>query len=316
VRASTVILTASLLFVAACKDDASATPTPATSSASATASVVASASAAPSASAEVAPLGKMAHCPSAVTGAKTEIKDVPSGVELDVTSADAPTIAEIRARAQVLANVAKSPELQAKHNGSGGGGGTYGRCPVVMKLTTVDIADLPNGTKITVKAKSDDQVDWLRRETREREDEIGPAATQGAGERKMANCPSAVDNAVTVVTDTKDGVKVSVTAKAPDGTTEIRVRAKRIVDASKLDAGPVAHTGDGHGGGGLGRCPIPLDDTKVDAKDVPGGTEITAKAVDPTQVHRIQKEAHIREANFSAAASPSASAPAAGSAKP
>ncbi len=308
VRTSTLILTALLSLVAACKDEPSAAPTAASATPSTTPSVVANASAAPSVSADVAPLGKMAHCPSAITGAKTAIKDVPSGVELDVTGADAPTVAEIRARAKVLADVAKNPALQAKHNGSGGGGGTFGRCPVVMKLTTVDIVDMDEGTKITVKAKSDDQVDWLRRETRERQADIGPASTQGAGERKMANCPSAVDGSTTVVANTKVGAKITVTAKDAAATTEIRGRAKHIVDASKLDAGPVTHTGDGHGGGGLGRCPVPLDGTSVSAKDIPGGTEITAKAIDATQVSRVQNEAHERATNFGASAAPSASA--------
>ncbi len=297
-----------------CDDEKKPTSTP-TASASASPSSAMSATASASASAlpaaTVAPNGKMAHCPSAVTGATTVIKDVEGGVELVVTSKDAAGVADIRARAKVLADASKSPAAAAKHNGSGGGGGTFGRCPVVMKQTTVDLTDIPDGARITVKAKAADTLDWLRRETRERYQDVVPQATQGAGERKMAHCPSAVDGAQTLVKDTKDGVMITVTAKGDVFEKDIRGRAKFVVEASLHDAGAVAHSGSGTGGGGLGRCPIVVKETIVGVKDVPGGSEFTVKSKKPGDVANLQKAVRERASIFvatQASATPGASA--------
>lgn len=300
---------------------AEVTPTPSASVASAapSASAPQASASAPAPSASVAPSGKMSHCPNAVTGAATVIKDVEGGVELTVTSKDAAAVADIRARAKVLADAARTPALQSKHTGAGGGGGTFGRCPVVMKDTSVDIADVPDGSKITVKAKTADTVDWLRRESRERQTDIVPASTEGAGERKMAHCPSAVEGAATVVKDNKDGVTVTVTGKGDAIEKEIRARAKFLLEAASHDGGAIVHSGSGTGGGGLGRCPIVVKDTTVGSKDVPGGAEFTVKAKKAADVGKLQKEARDRATNFaaqqgaapgaSASAAPSASAP-------
>ena len=313
------LVTASV-FAIGCEDEKKPLPVPPTTIVppSAQASGQPSASASASAvTATVAPNGKMAHCPSAVTGATTVITDVDGGVELVVTSKDAAGVADIRARAKVLADASKSPAAAAKHNGGGGGGGTFGRCPVVMKDTTVDLADVPDGTKITVKTKNAETLPWLRRETRERYQDVVPQATQGAGERKMAHCPSAVDGAQTQVKDTKDGVTITVTAKGDVFEKDIRSRAKFVVEASLHDAGAVTHSGSGTGGGGLGRCPVVVKDTTVGAKDVPGGSELVVKSKKPGDVANLQKEVRERALNFRASqtgATPGASASAAPSA--
>ena len=324
-RISTALfaLVAASVFAIGCEDEKKPLPVPPTTvvppSAQASGQPSASASAV---TATVAPNGKMAHCPSAVTGATTVITDVDGGVELVVTSKDAAGVADIRARAKVLADASKSPAAAAKHNGGGGGGGTFGRCPVVMKDTTVDLADVPDGSKITVKTKNAETLPWLRRETRERYQDVVPQATQGAGERKMAHCPSAVDGAQTQVKDTKDGVMITVTAKGDVFEKDIRSRAKFVVEASLHDAGAVTHSGSGTGGGGLGRCPVVVKDTTVGAKDVPGGSEFVVKSKKPGDVANLQKEVRERALNFratqtgatqgaSASAAPSASASAA-----
>src|SRR5207247_2655745 len=117
--------------------------------------------------------------------------------------------------------------------------------------------------------------DWVRRETRERQAELAMPGGQDTGERRMAHCPSAVTGAATVVKSTKDGVEIAVTAKSADATKDIRERAKHLVDAAKLNPTAPKHTGEGEGGGVLGRCPVPMKDTTVDAKDVDGGSRIT-----------------------------------------
>ena len=76
----------------------------------------------------------MANCPSAVEGAKTEIKDVDGGVELTITgSGDA--VKDIQGRAKAIAEAAKSEASTRKHSGTGEGGGAFGRCPVVLRDT-------------------------------------------------------------------------------------------------------------------------------------------------------------------------------------
>ena len=307
------LLAASMLALGsiACEDK-KAEPIPAPSSATAAASTVkpmpmtatSSAAANPVA---VAPSGHLAHCPNAVTGATTLVKEVEGAVELDVTAKDDASVKDIRARAHKLAEVAKSGAAQSKHTGAGGGGGIYGRCPVVMRMTTVEVADMEGGTKITVKPKTANELDWLRRETKQRQANLDPNVKSGAGERKMAHCPSAVDGAMTQVKDNKDGVVVTVTAKADDAAKAIRERAKHVADVSKHPSPSPEHNGEGKGGGGLGRCPALVADVTVDTKDVPGGAELTLHAKKPADVAMLQSKTKDRAANFTqavAAASP------------
>ena len=64
---------------------------------------LASASAPPAASSvALAPSGKMAHCPNAIVGVKTEITDVPGGVQVTVSAGDTASVADARARIQAL----------------------------------------------------------------------------------------------------------------------------------------------------------------------------------------------------------------------
>ena len=81
-------------------------------------------------------------------------------------------------------------------------------------------------------------------------------AAEGAGTHRMAHCPSAVAGAKTTVTSAAQGVVVSITGPA-DKVDEIRTRARHTADIAKKDtANSGHHTGDGSGGGGVGKCPI------------------------------------------------------------
>jgi TusA-related sulfurtransferase len=244
----------------------------------------------------------MAHCPTAVEGADTTITDVEGGVQLLVVSKDEKATADIRARSKALLEAAKTQDPAKQHTGSGGGKGLFGHCTIIMHGTTLDVAEAPGGNKITVKAKDPKEVDWLRRETRERQATSHAEGSKGMGAHRMAHCPSAVTGATTKVTDTKDGVMVTVTGKGDDVVKDIRERAKKLVEASKYDAGKPEHTGEGHGGGGLGRCPVVLLDTTVEAKDVEGGSQLTVKADKKDGVAALQKESHDRAQVFAAAA--------------
>jgi len=267
----------------------------------------------------VAPNGKMAHCPDAVTGAKTEIADVPGGVMLTVTGTDPATAAEIRGRIAALLDAQKNQGPGVHHTGTGEGGGLLGRCPIVLKDTTVVTVDVDNGSKITVTAKNPDEVDWLRRETRDRQEDL-QAAGSPAGAGKMSHCPSAAQGAKTTIRNTADGVSLLVTSTADDVTKDIRVRARHLAEIAAEDAGAGAagsptHTGAGGGGGNVGRCPVVLTDTKVTVKDIAGGSQIDVKARTAAAVAKLQAETKERTAKFqlpapgaSGSAAPAASA--------
>jgi hypothetical protein len=242
----------------------------------------------------------MGNCPTAVTGADVAIKDVDGGVEIAVTGKDDATTGEIRSRMKKLAEQVK---LDAgggqKHDHSGSGGGTTGRCTIIMRNTKLVTAEIPNGAKATVAPADKSELDWLRRETKERDKEAKSAGAEGSGTQRMAHCPSAVDGAKTSVKDSKDGVVVTVTGPA-DKVAEIRTRAKHAADvAKKAEGKKVEHSGGGTGGGGLGHCPIVVEgDTSVDVKEIEGGVEVQVKTT--SDVTALQKEAKLRAGNFPA----------------
>lgn len=278
----------------------------AVASAAASAAPSASASAAPVASATLAAQGKMAHCPSAVAGSTTNVKDIEGGVSLTVTAKDAPAVADLRARAKFLADSAKNMSPDVKHTGGGEGGGAFGRCPVVMRNTSVEVKEVEGGAEIAVKPKDTKELDWLRRESRERLAEMGDPNAKEAGQGKMANCPSAVDGATTTVKELKDGVEVTIVGKGEGAEKTIRERAKAVITAAKLDAQKVTHKGDGSGGGGFGRCPVVLKETKVESKDVPGGVVFTVKPEKPAGLADLKKETAERAQKFASTAAPTA----------
>jgi hypothetical protein len=267
------------------------------------ASAASTASAAPSASVAVeqdagVPTHAMSNCPTAVGGSEVALKDVDGGIEVSVTAKDEAATKEIRARAKKILEADKMDAgTHQQHNGSGMGGGTTGRCTIILRNTKLTSAEIPGGVKVTVQPKDAKELDWLRRETRERDTEAKSKDAVGAGAHRMAHCASAVEGAKTDVKDTKDGVVVTVTGPA-DKVSEIRERAKHTADvAKKPDAGKVQHSGEGTGGGGIGRCPIVVEgDTTVALKELPNGIEATVTT--KKDVAALQKEAKDRAANF------------------
>jgi hypothetical protein len=119
-------------------------------------------------------------------------------------------------------------------------------------------------------------------------------ATVGGGH--MQHCPSAVPGAKTEIKDNKDSVEVLVTSSDAAKTDEIRKRAKHVVDAAKQEPDSVVHNGEGHGGGGLGRCEVVLKDTKVTTEDVDGGARIVVSPIKPVDIEWLKKETHARHA--------------------
>ena len=301
------VLALAALSVAGC-DSCDKKPTPTVPSASAS---TAMSDAAPmandggamamaDAAAEAGATAHMANCPTAAPGATVILKDIEGGIEISITAKDDAAKKEIRDRiAKLVESDKHEVEAGVKHDHGGSGGGVYGRCTIVMRNTTLTTADLPDGVKATVKAKDKTEVDWLRRETRERDKETKMPAAEGAGTHRMAHCPSAVPGAKTVVKDSKEGVIVTVTGTG-DAVKDIRDRAKHTADISKLPEPPkIEHNSEGMGGGNVGRCPVIVEgDTTVEAKDIENGSELTVKA--KKDVPALQKEAHLRAGNFGA----------------
>ncbi len=305
---STLLFALPFLFCVACEDKKPAPPPAA--SAPVPAAAASSPVPAPSASSatavqatDPAKSGKMAHCPSAVDGAKTVINDVDGGVELTITAPAAPATGEIRSRTKLLADAVKVSAIDGgkTHNGSGEGGGVFGRCPIVLKNTVFGASDVEGGTKVTLVPSDKGELDWLRRETRERYADLSEAegaVDAGAGGGKMGHCPNAVEGAATKLTDTKDGLDIIVTAKGDSRVQQIRDRARHLAKVALEDAGAPEHNGGGNGGGNLGRCPVIVQDTVVDVKDIEGGSKISVKASTAGKSAEMRKEAHDRALRF------------------
>ena len=244
---------------------------------------------------------RMGNCPSAAPGATVAMRDVEGGIEISITGQDEAVVKEIKSRMSKLVEADRTAVNVAaaagRHDHMGSGGGRSGHCIIVLRKTKLETADLSNGIKATVKASDKADVDWLRRETRDREREAKMPGIESAGTRHMAHCPSAVPGARTAVKDAKEGVVVTVTGDG-DAVKDIRERAKHAAEVARLPEPPkVEHNSEGRGGGGLGKCPVIVEgDTTVDVKDVANGTEITVKA--KKDVLALQKEAKLRAAGF------------------
>lgn len=123
-----------------------------------------------------------------------------------------------------------------------------------------------------------------------------PAEAPKAGNRKMANCPSRVDGAKVAHADTADGVEVTITASAAEAVAQIRERTKHLVEVAAKNPDKASHSGEGDGGGMLGRCPVVLNDTTLASADVEGGVKVTIKPNKPENLDWLKKEVAAREA--------------------
>lgn len=126
--------------------------------------------------------------------------------------------------------------------------------------------------------------------------------TVGGGH--MQHCPTAVEGAETKVADTKDGVEITVTSTDKAKADEIRKRAAHVLTAEKKNPAAVEHTGDGHGGGGLGRCEVVLMNTTVTSADVEGGVKMTVKPNRPVDLEWLKREVANRHKENSAGKKP------------
>ncbi|MFO0762760.1 MAG: hypothetical protein U0359_40360 [Byssovorax sp.] len=235
-----------------------------------------------------------AHCPMYADGSTAAIADVDGGVELTVTAKADAAVKLIRADAKLTSEATKNPPKEHHDEDPGYGARKYGRCPVVARNTTVDFAEVPGGAKITVKAKAPGDVEWLRRETRERADEL---AGKDAPER-LAHCPSAVKTVDTFITDTQGTVSITIVSRDEALKKEIRERGKYITDLIAKDPKEVKRSGALKAGEGTGRCPIILNDVTVTTEEIPLGVKFTLKPDDHEDAEWLLDELKERGERF------------------
>ena len=101
---------------------------------------------------------------------------------------------------------------------------------------------------------------------------------------KMANCPSAAPGATTAVKADKTSVTLTITAKDKAGIAEIQKRAKKLSSLDTSADADVKHTGEGTGGGQLGKCPVVMTDVTLKVKDSKTGTAITMTPKDKAKL--------------------------------
>lgn len=110
----------------------------------------------------------MLNCPSAVAGAQTMAKYTADGVALDVTSDDPEATRAILERARLHEHLGAPTGLAAPHSGQHGGPGLDGHCPIIHVGTTVSVAEIFGGARITVSATDAAAVPRLQHDIRER----------------------------------------------------------------------------------------------------------------------------------------------------
>jgi len=78
-------------------------------------------------------------------------------------------VKEIRDRAkQIVLASQKTESGEIKHDGSGTGGGGFGRCPIVLKDTSVVEKDAPGGALFTVTPKNAKDLPTLKQQVHDR----------------------------------------------------------------------------------------------------------------------------------------------------
>ena len=122
---------------------------------------------------------------------------------------------------------------------------------------------------------------------------LGKVASEdmtGKKEHQMANCPSAVEGAKTVVENRKDGVAVTVTGSTAPMRDEIRRRAHTQLNVGmQPERGAIEHTGKGTGSGKFGYCPGMIQGTHVAVDDVPDGARMTIRSGTELEAQSLQQ---------------------------
>ena len=111
---------------------------------------------------------------------------------------------------------------------------------------------------------------------------------------KMMHCPIAVVGSTTKVETGKESVVLTITSSDAAKVAEIQKRAKHLAGLSSDAAPPeLKHTGQGTGGGALGKCPVVMRDVTLKVEDQKDGAKVTVtpkNAASLAELGRISKE--------------------------
>lgn len=111
---------------------------------------------------------------------------------------------------------------------------------------------------------------------------------------KMMHCPSAVEGSTTKVESTDKAVTVTVTAEGAENVAEIQKRADYLAGLSAEGGEEIKHTGQGTGGGALGKCPVVMKDVTVTAEKADKGSVVTLTPKDAAGLDDLAKTAQSR----------------------
>jgi hypothetical protein len=112
-------------------------------------------------------------CPAYARGADVKVEDIPSGVRVTVTSADADKVDEIRANARYLEGAsAAGAGADALDFGDGPTSDRNSNCPIVLDGTSVAVAEIAGGATLDVTAKDAAGVDLVRKQAHERHETL------------------------------------------------------------------------------------------------------------------------------------------------
>jgi hypothetical protein len=109
----------------------------------------------------------------------------------------------------------------------------------------------------------------------------------------MKNCPNAVAGAETKVEVDKTALNVTITGKDDAATAEIRARSHKLLHGARPAGPEVKHTGEGTGGGALGKCPAMIPGATATVADVDGGVKISY-AADAAKLADMKKQVEDR----------------------
>ena len=141
----------------------------------------------------------------------------------------------------------------------------------------------------------------------------GQGGGTGAGANEMVNkmkhCPSAVEGSTTRVEDGKGAVVVTITAGDPAKVAEIQKRAKHLASLTAPTAAPeVKHSGQGTGGGALGKCPVVMRDVTLKVEDQKDGAKVTVTPKNAATLSELVRVSKDRADALAAAAPPAGGA--------
>jgi hypothetical protein len=109
---------------------------------------------------------RMRHCPLALNGGASTVRDIDGGVRFTV-KVPVSVLADARRRAHHIVDFAANRTREGHGNFDGKGGGRMRNCPVVTDAVTITATEIDGGMQLDVVTTAE-RVDQLRTETRDR----------------------------------------------------------------------------------------------------------------------------------------------------